>query len=56
MRYAYDFQGADRLLFGSDHPWVQIEIFSSMIEELDIPAADKAKIFGGNAQKLFKIA
>ena len=55
MRYAYDFQGPDRLLFGSDHPWVQIETFSDLIESLDIPDTDKAKIFGDNAQRLFKI-
>ena len=55
MRYAYDFQGPDRLLFGSDHPWVQISIFAELIEGLDIPAADKAKVFGENARQLFGI-
>jgi len=53
MNFAYNFAGADRLLFGSDHPWVDIGIFVDMIENLDIPKSDKDKIFGLNAQKLF---
>ena len=56
LRYAYDFAGADHLLFGSDHPWVDISVFIKLIEGLDIPAEDKAIIFGGNAQRLFEIS
>jgi len=55
MRFAYDFAGPDRLLFGSDHPWVDIENFIKLIEEMDISQEDKARIFGLNAQRLFKI-
>jgi len=55
MKFIYDFAGADRLLFGSDHPWVDIGVFSKIIEEMDIPQESKDKIFGLNAQKLFKI-
>lgn len=55
MKFIYDFAGADRLLFGSDHPWVDIGVFSKLIKEMDIPEEDRNKIFGLNAQKLFKI-
>ena len=55
LRYAYDFAGADRLLFGSDHPWVNIGTFIELIAGLDIPEVDKAKIMGLNACKLFGI-
>jgi predicted TIM-barrel fold metal-dependent hydrolase len=55
MRYAYDFAGADRLLFGSDHPWIDITTFVELVEGLEIPAADKAKLFGLNACELFKL-
>ena len=55
MRFAYDFAGPDRLLFGSDHPWVNINSFVDLVGEMDIPQEDKARIFGLNAQKLFKI-
>ncbi len=55
MRFAYDFAGPDRLLFGSDHPWVHINTFIKLVEEMDIPQEHKAKIFALNAQRLFKI-
>ena len=55
LRYAYDFAGPDRLLFGSDHPWVEINSFVKLVEEMDISEEDRAKIFGSNAQRLFKI-
>lgn len=55
MKFIYDFAGADRLLFGSDHPWVDIGVFSKLIKEMDIPEEDRNRIFGLNAQKLFKI-
>lgn len=55
MRYAYDFSGADRLLFGSDHPWVSMSRFVELVDGLDVPEEDKAKIFGGNARALFGI-
>jgi len=55
LRFAYDFAGPDRLLFGSDHPWVDIKIFLELIEAMEIPQADKDKILGLNAQRLFRI-
>ena len=55
MKFIYDFAGADRLLFGGDHPRVDIGVFNKLIEEMDIPEEDRNKIFGLNAQKLFKI-
>jgi predicted TIM-barrel fold metal-dependent hydrolase len=55
LRFAYDFAGPARLLFGSDHPWVDIKIFLELVEAMEIPRADKDKILGLNAQKLFRI-
>ena len=55
LRFAYDFAGPERLLFGSDHPWVKIDTFVELVKQMDIPEEDKARIFGLNAQKLFKI-
>lgn len=55
LRYAYDFAGPDHLLFGSDHPWVSIESFVQLIEAMEIPEEDKQRIFGSNAQGLFRI-
>ena len=55
LQYAYEYSGADRLLFGTDHPWVDMPRFVRLIEEMPIPEADKAQIFGGNAKKLFNL-
>lgn len=55
MRLAYDYLGPDRLLFASDHPWVEPELIASALTSLDLPATDSAKIFGGNARRLFRI-
>lgn len=55
MRYAYDYVGADKLLFGSDRPWVKIETFLEIFDRLDIPGEDRQKILGENACRLFGI-
>jgi len=56
IRFAYDFAGADRLLFGSDHPWVDISLFVHIVESMDIPKEDKDRIFCKNAQEFFGIS
>jgi aminocarboxymuconate-semialdehyde decarboxylase len=55
LRYAYDFAGADRLLFGSDHPWMTMVEFVELVDGLDVSQDDKRKIFGLNACELFAI-
>ena len=55
LQYAYQFSGAHRLLFGTDHPWVDMPRFVQLIEEMPIPEADKARIFGENAKNLFDL-
>ena len=53
LQLAYDFAGSSRLLFASDHPWVEIQVLSRLVEELEIPGDEKDRIFGGNARALF---
>ena len=55
LHYAYQFSGPDRLVFGTDHPWVEPQIFIDLIEGMDISAEAKAKIFGTNTKTLFKL-
>ena len=55
LRYAYEFAGADQLLFASDHPWVSVALFMELVQAMTIPQEDKDKILGLNACKLFKI-
>jgi predicted TIM-barrel fold metal-dependent hydrolase len=55
MRFALDFSSAVRLLFSSDHPWVQPKESLDPLRSLNLPAATEAKILGGNARKLFRL-
>lgn len=55
IRYGYDFVGPDRLIFASDHPWVDPELIVGEVAKMKLPAADEAKIFSGNARKLFNL-
>jgi len=55
MRYAYDFSGPDKLLFGSDRPWIKIKDFIDLIDRLEISKADRSKLLGENAAFLFGI-
>jgi aminocarboxymuconate-semialdehyde decarboxylase len=54
LRLAVEFAGADHVLAGSDYPH-QIGSMKAMLESiraLRLPAADEAKILGGNARRL----
>lgn len=55
IRYGYDFVGADRMLYASDHPWVDPNLIVSCIDKLQLPPGDQAKIFVDNARKLFSL-
>lgn len=55
MKFAYELCGADRLLYSSDHPWVDPQVILDDFRELDLSAHDQAKILGLNAKKLFKL-
>jgi len=57
---AYDYFGADHLLFGTDAPlgprWGMVEDTIASIERMTIPDADKEKILKKNAVDLLKLA
>ncbi len=55
MRFALDFSGPDKLLFSSDHPWVQPKEILDPFLSLKLPAATEQKILSGNARKLFRL-
>ena len=55
MRFGHEFMGAERLLFASDHPWVEPEIILKAFHSLQLPAADQLKILSANARRLFNL-
>jgi predicted TIM-barrel fold metal-dependent hydrolase len=55
LEYAYQFAGADRLLFGSDHPWVSIAAIDDLVAQISCGAHEREQIMGSNAQALFHI-
>ncbi len=55
MKFALEFMGADRLLYSSDHPWVEPQLIIDSLRALKLPAADEQKIFADNARKLFRL-
>jgi aminocarboxymuconate-semialdehyde decarboxylase len=55
----YSFFGPNHMVFGTDMPYIGIEIIDKAIdaiESMDIPESDKDKIFQGNAKKLLHLA
>ena len=56
LQFALDFAGANKLLFGSDHPWVSIEAILGYTRGLHCSESDMRKILGENAVALFGIA
>lgn len=53
IRYGIDFVGVDRMIFSSDHPWVDPKMILSLVKELRLPEQDERRIFSGNAIQLF---
>src|SRR5262245_38221974 len=53
MRFAYDFSGPDKLLYASDHPWVDPKLIAEALNSLKLPPEHEQRIFSGNARKLF---
>lgn len=61
LRCGLDFFGVDRVMFATDMPFdtqggrKYVEVALRAMQEIDIPAADKQKIFEANARRLFPI-
>jgi aminocarboxymuconate-semialdehyde decarboxylase len=57
LRMVLDWMGADRVIYGSDAPPLTSlkPRAIKLIKDLDIPEAQRAAIFSGNAAKLLKL-
>jgi predicted TIM-barrel fold metal-dependent hydrolase len=55
IRFAYDFAGPDKLLYASDHPWVDPQIVIDQVENQKFSSIDRAKLYAQNARELFRL-
>jgi predicted TIM-barrel fold metal-dependent hydrolase len=55
IRFALDFSSADKLLFSSDHPWVQPKEILEPLRSLKLPADTETLILRDNARQLFQL-
>lgn len=55
MRLVYDLVGPDRLLFASDHPWVDPKQILDCLKSLGLPRADEDKVLFETAHRLFRL-
>jgi predicted TIM-barrel fold metal-dependent hydrolase len=55
IKFGRDFMGPDRLLFSSDHPWVEPALIIDSVKGAGLPVDDEEKIFSANARKLFRL-
>jgi predicted TIM-barrel fold metal-dependent hydrolase len=55
MRMVYQMVGPDRLLFGSDHPWVDPKLIIDCLKSLGLSRTDEDKILFQNARSLFRV-
>ncbi len=55
IRFAHDFAGPDKLLYSSDHPWVDPQIIIDQVESQKFSSADRAKLYSQNARELFRL-
>jgi len=53
IRYVWEFAGPHKLLYASDHPWVDPQLIVEQIESQRFPEADLERIWWRNATELF---
>jgi len=55
VRFALNYSGIDRMLFGSDHPWIKIDAMVQVLNDLGLTAEQLDMIGYTNASRLFNI-
>jgi len=55
LEYCLKLYGADKLLYGTDHPFSHFELFNEMIDNLACSEADRELINHGNAERLLAL-
>ena len=52
IRFAIEYYGIDHVMYGTDYPCWEPAACLQLIEELDLSAADRDKLFNGNARRI----
>ncbi len=55
IRFGIDLVGPERMLYSSDHPWVDPKLIIDNVRSLNLPADQEALIFHDNARRLFSL-
>ena len=55
IRYGIDFAGPEKMLFSSDHPWVDPKMILGLVRGLNLGADTQAKVMSNNARSLFRL-
>jgi predicted TIM-barrel fold metal-dependent hydrolase len=55
LEYCLKVYGADKLLYGTDHPFAHFQVFNEMIDNLACSEADRELINHGNAERLLAL-
>jgi predicted TIM-barrel fold metal-dependent hydrolase len=55
IQYGIDFGGPEKMLYSSDHPWVDPKMIKKLVQGLKLQPDAEAKVFGGNARALFNL-
>ena len=55
LEYCYTQLGADRMLFGTDHPYAAPGLAQDLVDRLSCPQAEREQILAGNAQRLLRL-
>ncbi|MDO8543190.1 MAG: amidohydrolase family protein [Opitutaceae bacterium] len=55
IKFGHDFVGPDRLLYSSDHPWVEPQLIVDTVRAAGLSASAEQKLFSQNARRLFRL-
>jgi predicted TIM-barrel fold metal-dependent hydrolase len=55
IQYGIDFAGPGKMLFSSDHPWVDPQSILKLVRGLRLSSATESKVLSGNARLLFRL-
>ena len=55
IQYGIDYVGSERMLYSSDHPWVDPKTIVGCVHSLELPEDDQERVFGANARRLFNL-